>query len=105
MKNIFIYIFFLGVSISIIGCRYGFDPASNGGGSTDRIGTPGGRNVPNCNQSQDDSYNACIYDKNPVAQSGRGLSDESIISQLATLQTYAVSIVGSTEGVLKNSKL
>ena len=70
----------------------------------DRVGSI----VPNCQDelAMNSDINACIYEKNPVAQKGAplNLSTElkTILEELSSLQNYAVYISDTTDGLLKN---
>ncbi len=76
----------------------------------DRLQIPGrvGSIVPNCQEElpMNPNINACIYEKNPVAQKGAPLNLSTdinvILEELYSLQNYAVYISDTTEGSLKN---
>lgn len=98
-KTLIMMFFFL--SLTCLGCRYTPEIIPRGGGP-DNIGNPpDGKIVPDCNQNS--AYNACIYKKNPIAQKGGSLDPENLLSQITSLQTYAVNIKGTTDGLLKNT--
>ena len=64
--------------------------------------------VPNCQEElpMNPNINACIYEKNPVAQKGAPLNlntdRNSILEELYSLQNYAIYIAETTDGLLKN---
>ena len=97
-KKIFIMFF---LSLICVSCRYTPD-LSGGGGGTDNIGSPSdGKIVSDCNQNS--AYNACIYRKNPVAQKEGPVNSNNLRSDLTSLQTYAVNIQDTVDGLLKNT--
>lgn len=66
-----------------------------------RVGTM----TPDCQQNP--QYNACIYKKNPIFQKASPINldagREDILRQLTSLQTYAVQVTDTTDGLLKNN--
>ena len=104
VQKIFFKLIFIFLSLMCLSCRYTPQITGGSGGGTDRIGgsTPGGQIIPDCNQNP--NYNACIYKKNPIAQSGVAIDrDGNVLSQLTQLQTYAVQIKDTQGNLLKNS--
>ena len=114
IQKIFFKLMFIFLSLLCLSCR--FTPEITSRGGRDNIGdtpTPtnpgnptepvaGGKIVSDCNQNS--SYNACIYKKNPIAQSGNALNRSGdVLLDLTNIQTYAVQITGTDDDLLKNS--
>ena len=112
-QKIFFKLMFVLLSLMCLSCRYtpelrsrnvdniGNTPLPTNPGNPTTPGSGGGTIVSDCNQNAD--YNACIYEKNPIAQSGTAINYNSALSQLTQMQTYAVQITGTEGDLLKNS--
>ncbi len=95
---------FIFLSLMCLSCRYTPQTVnSNPGGGVDNVGNiPGGQIIEDCNENP--NYNACIYKKNPIAQSGNIINrNGDALSQLTAVQTFAVQITGTEDELLKNS--
>lgn len=99
----------------LTGCMKEFAPLSEGStgisGTEEILPFAKGRFVPNCLEVEVNGANACIFGKNPVADTGQSLSNPPVInagsilneretrlygiSDVSELQTYAVNIPGN----------
>ena len=110
LQKVFFKLMFVLLALMCLSCRYTPETRSR---NRDNIGntpaptnpntTPGpdGTIVSDCNENSD--YNACIYKKNPIAQSGNTIDYNRVLSQLTEIQTYGVQITGTEGDLLKNS--
>ena len=108
IQKILFKVMFIFLALMCLSCRYNpkVTNSGSGGGGVDNVGNiPGGQIIEGCNNSDENpNYNACIYKKNPIAQSGNAIDrNGNVLSQLTDLQTFAVQITDTEGDMLKNS--